>query len=374
MKKIISLLAAGALALGLMSCSGDLHDKGISPLYIEGTAWGRTALTVVDDTTQEISFTYNNQTGWDAKANEIHFKIIDAPSGWVNDFGGDDKEVFILKMNDELKEVHSRKNEELPDTKHIVIQGLDVGKEYKITIKYIAAENKLSVGVSGDEPIETNDMFLLQGSDLVKMEMVEKNISYTTTITGDGSVLNFKLFNGEKTFGLTTAGEIPSEATELVENGKAMSLTTVNERKYLLNVTVSEDGDVTAYAVPALLNYKYGLTKLRSNFGDYDLNWEADGDNMKAVVTIPATATNGWDSDNEGIFSFGITGEDGWTTKFTGAVLGNYGPAAELTLGAGSNNIANGVVTSNGEIVVTLVSSDTKVTCAVTNGAAPESL
>lgn len=64
MKKIVSLLAAGALALGLVGCAGDLHDQqliDLSEFGIVGTvnSWAdaEDALTANEDGTYSYSFT-----------------------------------------------------------------------------------------------------------------------------------------------------------------------------------------------------------------------------------------------------------------------------------------------------------------------------
>lgn len=361
MKKILSLIAAGAMALGLIGCSGDLHDKEISPLYIIGTMWdSRTALTVVDDTTQSIKFTYDDtKTGWDAKNGEVHFKFTKTgDSDWSDDFGGSDTETIKLTLNDDFVETHSRKNESLPDTAHIVMSGLDNGKEYTIVMKFTAASNKVEVKAEGEEPIPEKDLFLVAGSDITKLDMPAKNVSYTISVTGDGSAV--KLFDGKDLYGITVAGAIPTDETTLVKDGKAMTLP-ADSKKYIINVTVSEDGDISLVSIPALYNYKYDLKYLCSNYGNYDLTWTADGDNMKAVVTIPAGKAKEWGGDD---LAFGITNNTSWGTKFTGGVLGLYN-AVELTLGAGENNSAC-VNPSTEAITVTIVASETNVTAAVT--------
>ena len=75
MKKLLSFLAAGALALGLIGCSGDMHDE-LDPSSIkygllfgnntildtadicgDVNGWAGAALTKVDDTTYTYTFT-----------------------------------------------------------------------------------------------------------------------------------------------------------------------------------------------------------------------------------------------------------------------------------------------------------------------------
>lgn len=366
MKKILSFLAAGALALGLIGCSGDLHDKEISPLYIEGTCWTtREALEIVDDTTQKISFTYTGQTGWNALVNEVHFKVITTPSGWTDDFGGSDTEDLSLVVNGDYVETHSRKNEGLPDTKHIVLSGLDMDTEYTIYIQYVAASNKVSIKYEGPDPIPTVDISAIAGSTFNKFKMSEKNKSYSLEVTGEGKDYEFTLFNGKDSYGLTATKDILGKKDVVfVKDGKVAKFKADDKKKYLISVNLSEEGDITATVVPALYNFKYGLSYLCSNYGDYDLTWVADGNNQKAVVTIPAGTKNAWGAENTADLEFGVTDTKSWGTKFTGAVLG-LNNAFDLELGADKNNFAC-VNPSKEDITVTLIASEKGVTAAVT--------
>ena len=70
MKKLLSFLAVGALALGLIGCSGDLHDAEIIDLSGYGirgtmTGWDKAddePLTKNDDGTYAFSFTATGET------------------------------------------------------------------------------------------------------------------------------------------------------------------------------------------------------------------------------------------------------------------------------------------------------------------------
>ena len=247
MKKILSVFAAAAVLFGFASCNGELHDKEISPLYIEGTCWTtREALEIVDDTTQKKTFTYEGQTGWDAAANEVHFKIIATPAGWTDDFGGSDTETITLAVNDDFKATHSRKNESLSDTQHIILTGLDVGTEYTIYIKFTASKNKVEVKYEGPDPVPVVDMSILSGADIINMDMIEKNKSYTTTVGGTGSPIEFKVYNGKDTYGVVTEGTdvTADKKTKLVKKGKTVKASTVAGIKQKIDVTVSDDGEV----------------------------------------------------------------------------------------------------------------------------------
>lgn len=327
MKKILSFLAAGALALGLIGCSGDLHDKEISPLYIEGTCWTtREALEIVDDTTQKISFTYTGQTGWDALANEVHFKVITTPSGWTDDFGGSDTEDLSLVLNGDYVETHSRKNGGLPDTKHIVLSGLDMDTEYTIYIQYVAASNKVSIKYEGPDSIPTVDMSILYGSEMVKMDMTEKNKSYTTTVDGTGSPIEFKVFNGTDTYGVATAGsDVTDNKTKFVRNGKTAKATTVAGIKQKFDITVTDNGAIEVVSTSLRFQHMlHDIKHIEGAFGKKDLDWNVGKDgNYVAKVTFEGTLDNAWwsgkdlkgKSTEDVEFGFGLN-SGAWTGSF----------------------------------------------------------
>lgn len=81
MKKILSFLAAGALALGLIGCSGDLHDAlktDVSTLQIRGdlpgASWDGTDLTKETEDTYSFSFIATTSIG--------HFAFTEKGNGW----------------------------------------------------------------------------------------------------------------------------------------------------------------------------------------------------------------------------------------------------------------------------------------------------
>lgn len=81
MKKILSFLAAGALALGLIGCSGDLHDAlktDVSTLQIRGdlpgAGWDGTDLKKDTEDTYYFNFLATTSTG--------HFAFTEKGNGW----------------------------------------------------------------------------------------------------------------------------------------------------------------------------------------------------------------------------------------------------------------------------------------------------
>lgn len=151
MKKILSLIAAGAMALGLIGCSGDLHDDvqadstilgeacivGINGCWDEKGASGN-ILKKVDDTTYTYTFTT------DAAVQQ--FSIVEKKGSWASRWCGnntakvpDDPETTKIAPGGELAAmVYSTE----ADPTHVQISGLEINSEYMITIKIVDSANK----------------------------------------------------------------------------------------------------------------------------------------------------------------------------------------------------------------------------------------
>lgn len=371
MKKLLSFLTAGALALGLVGCSGDLHDKTVSPLYIEGDAWSpRTTLEVVDDTTQKVSFTYTGQNAWGSPSNTIQFKVITTATGWDDDFGGAEDTPVTLEVNADYMALHSRKNEGIGGggPGNITLSGLDLDTEYTIWIEYALSSNEAKVKYEGPDPIPVVDYSVISGATITKMDMLAKNQSYQATFKGDGDKYEFSLYDGNETYGVATAGaDVTSAPKALVKGGKAISVNTLNGVEYLISVEVSDDGS-TVLVQPSLLCYKAGLASLNSNYGNYDLTWTVakDGSSASAVVTIKAGTENGWGGAANADVEFGVAKDTSWTGKYTGAVITGIFTPFELTSDAKDNNkVVSLFDVSKEDVIITLVSTEKTITASV---------
>lgn len=169
MKKILSFFAAGALALGLIGCSGDLsgdlHDSVVSGLYAEGDFCEtdenknviRKQFTKISETEQEYSFTYkNSMTQWGGGNGTLNFKIVTKPSAWEKDWGWKKDVNIELPVNDtEWLELEGRGGAN-NNPGNIVLKDLADGNSYKLILKYDAPAEKVSIKCTGavtDYPI-----------------------------------------------------------------------------------------------------------------------------------------------------------------------------------------------------------------------------
>lgn len=168
MKKILSLIAAGAMALGLIGCSGDLHDdiQADSTILAEACivgingCWDQTGasgniLKKVDDTTYTYTFTTN--------AAAQQFSIVEKKGSWASRWCGNnakgaasEPETTAIAPGGELAAmVYSTE----ADPTHVQISGLGINSEYMITIKIVdpaskAVSCKIELTKAGEAPSE----------------------------------------------------------------------------------------------------------------------------------------------------------------------------------------------------------------------------
>lgn len=168
MKKILSLIAAGAMALGLIGCSGDLHDDiqadstilgeacivGINNCWDQTGASGNT-LKKVDDTTYTYTFTAATATQ--------QFSIVEKKGSWASRWCGnndsakptDPATTAIVPGGELAAMVYSTE----ADPTHVQVSGLGINSEYMITIKIVdSASKKVSCKIvltkAGEAPSE----------------------------------------------------------------------------------------------------------------------------------------------------------------------------------------------------------------------------
>ncbi|MCI7533392.1 MAG: hypothetical protein MSA36_00140 [Treponema porcinum] len=168
MKKILSLIAAGAMALGLIGCSGDLHDdiQADSTILAEACivgingCWDQTGasgniLKKVDDTTYTYTFTTN--------AAAQQFSIVEKKGSWASRWCGNnakgaasEPETTAIAPGGKLAAmVYSTE----ADPTHVQISGLGINSEYMITIKIVdpaskAVSCKIELTKAGEAPSE----------------------------------------------------------------------------------------------------------------------------------------------------------------------------------------------------------------------------
>ena len=163
MKKNLSLIAAGAMALGLIGCSGDLHDDIQADSTILGEAgiigtinsWTAAKMTKVDDTTYTYKFT--------AADTSAEFSVQEVSGDWAKRWCGNDAEgaasdpaTTAIAPGDELQAMVYSKE---ANPTHVQISGLEINSEYMITVKIVdpaskAVSCKIELTKAGEAPSE----------------------------------------------------------------------------------------------------------------------------------------------------------------------------------------------------------------------------
>ena len=158
MKKLLSFLVAGIVALGLASCSGDLHNE-FDPssalgkyLFGDGTVldkadlcgsidgWTGSALTKEEDGTYTFEFT--------ASAEEEQFSIREVAGSWTagNRWCGalkkDEENALKVKDGGSATLIYS----DDPDPSHCKLVGLKIGTTYTLT--FTIEDENVSVALS----------------------------------------------------------------------------------------------------------------------------------------------------------------------------------------------------------------------------------
>lgn len=177
MKKLLSFLAAGVFALGLIGCSGDLHDVKASPLGVVGFDSGTDNIVVLmtmdndNGSEQSLKFTwssdatvtsatgtlFNVQEGW-GKASGVQFKII-LPEGidaegkpnWAYDRSYSDTMAYIEPGENYLALFPRGENGYSgAEGQNITISGLADGADYTLKALYDSSTGKVQVKVEGE--------------------------------------------------------------------------------------------------------------------------------------------------------------------------------------------------------------------------------
>ncbi|MEE1167106.1 MAG: hypothetical protein UHP28_08160 [Treponema sp.] len=270
MKKILSLIAAGAMALGLIGCSGDLHDAVQADSTILGEAgiigtingWTVAKMTKVDDTTYTYIFT--------AADTSAQFSVQEVSGNWATRWCGNntadvptDPETTAIAPGGELKAmVYSSE----ANPTHVQISGLLTASKYKITVVITdAAAKAVSCKVELHEQIENNagplDGYQFKssinsygdGPELVREG--ETNTYKVEFTTGAETEIGFKIATADWTVsypldaegGSCLSVDISGDATfDAYKGDSGMSNPTMSGLKasttYVATIVASDDG------------------------------------------------------------------------------------------------------------------------------------
>ena len=288
MKKIISFFAASALALGLIGCSGDLHENDILPLAIVGMTADAgnhvipMTLDKPDGSEQSLKITLKDGfelTGangikykikddptdsWrqNDPITSLHFKVIpgvnvkaDGSPDWTMDFASLNKEdPQYITAGEDYQKVGKRGDANVSgDPKHLIFDGCIAGETYVLRAKYNAAAGTLSLKLDGEKNDPAGVKFVFAATDYKTFPAKDKDnkdLSYSMSKAGSTYTYQF-IAKADETlsFHLTNAmagtlgGTLLTTASDLAVNEATptnMSLAVKKNVEYKITVDVSK--------------------------------------------------------------------------------------------------------------------------------------
>lgn len=385
MKKILSFLAAGALALGLIGCSGDLHDVsnepysaseyvyvlgGISSSKIDSDVYPKSDFAdtkaykvPVKDGKISFEFEYSGNDSWSAGAGRTAFAIVaDVASDWA-------AANKCRWLSDGDIAVGTTGTLSQGSSTNVFLSGLSAGTRYKFTAELTAAggtlkleeglasvpfeliwveEGKLTNAVSITAVSETEFSYIITPADKAKeYEFICRygnTYYYPTekkTFDVDGNTASAPSHSDREDF-KTVAVTIPSKETA--------------DKEHLSGYKVkikTEAGSATFAIEKVVASLPYTLTTVFGTFGGCPITWDngkdfGSGNNGKPYVNKKVyTGTAVLSKDSKDDWGTGVAGrafgvltkDDEWSTKYTGAFLAEEGKEYELIKGATFNNL-----------------------------------
>lgn len=289
MKKIISFFAASALALGLIGCSGDLHENDILPLALVGMTADAgnhvipMTLDKPDGSEQSLKITLKDgfeltgangtkyqikddpKDSWRAAGESItslHFKVIpgvnvkaDGTPDWTMDFASLNKEdPQYITAGEDYQKVGKRGDANVSgDPKHLIFDGCIAGETYVLRAKYNAAAGTLSLKLDGEKNDPAGVKFVFAATNYKTFpakDKDDKDLSYSMSKAGSTYTYQFIAKEDETlSFHLTNAmagtlgGTLSTTASDLAVNETTptdMSLTVKKNAEYKITMDVSK--------------------------------------------------------------------------------------------------------------------------------------
>lgn len=308
MKKILSILLAGAVALGLMGCSGDLHDAealDMTKLFLRGNmnAWGATELVKSD--TEENTWTVK----FAAAAAETQFAIATNDDSWTTAFrkkeaGAADGDPCVAFTEAEFGKETSLYHGGGMGNATIATE---IGTEY--IVKVVPDSGFVKVTITKGEAPKT--AFLSVNGEMIKADLVEKG-SYKYVIEKAPSTeLAFMLNYDGKIYGASTDTVAIDTDTELIENGaKVIKITTEKDEPY--NILINTKGEKPVVKVEYNSYKAFIVGDISGAFARMSVPYKGKSI-AKFTFTYEAAKCNAWGGSN-GTINFKIKSVDNWNS------------------------------------------------------------
>lgn len=272
MKKILSFLAAGALALGLIGCSGDLHDAlktDVSTLQIRGdlpgASWDGTDLTKDTEDTYYFKFLATTSTG--------HFAFTEKDNGWNVAYRGTSDGKLYEGFKTSFDEAVLYDAPKLPDCMPVA---LTVGASYKITV----TGGPATVNCKIEQTAEAIPMaIVIDGEKSDVTPTGDAKYKYEFEPSAEERTVNFSFKSGISVFApaAETALTVGNSSSASVSSAAAATWSIKLEKDTPYQLAISyADGKVS---VTFLTNYSCMLANWlvegwgRSSFGKPEYKW-----------------------------------------------------------------------------------------------------
>lgn len=283
MKKILSFLAAGALALGLIGCSGDLHDAlktDVSTLQIRGdlpgVSWDGTDLKKETEDTYYIDFLATTSTG--------HFAFTEKGNGWNVAYRGTSNGKLYKGFKESFDEAVLYDAPKLPDCMPVAFT---VGASYKITV----TGGPATVNCKIEQTAEAIPMaIVIDGEESDVTPTGDAKYKYEFEPSAEERTVNFSFKSGISVFApaAETALTVGNSSSASVSSAAAATWSIKLEKDTPYQLAISyADGKVS---VTFLTNYSCLLA-----------NWLVEGWGRSSFVNPPATNDYPWTENLSGI-------------------------------------------------------------------------
>lgn len=272
MKKILSFLAAGALALalGLIGCSGDLHDAlktDVSTLQIRGdlpgASWDGTDLEKDTEDTYSFSFLATTSTG--------HFAFTEKDNDWNVAYRGTSDGKLYEGFKTSFDEAVLYNAPKLPDCMPVA---LTVGASYKITV----TGGPATVNCKIEQTAEAIPMaIVIDGEESAVTPTGDAKYKYEFEPSAEERTVNFSFKSGISVFApaAETALTVGNSSSASVSSAAAATWSIKLEKDTPYQLAISyADGKVS---VTFLKNYSCLLA-----------NWLVEGWGRSSFVNPPA--------------------------------------------------------------------------------------
>lgn len=287
MKKILSLLTAGALALGLIGCSGDLHDDELSPVDMTGyfvvgsmQGWKESDDSIALTSVEGSAYTY--EATFTADADKVNFAFLPTKGSWSGQIGGEKMAGDTLPDGVKFEDTDNGNG-----GRNGTLSGLTAKSVYKMTVETSTGIFKISMAEQKTPEYFLLDSFYLKGSfdtnwafDMKKVLINgEKNASsgevkyqvmFVANTTSHEAVLSrFDDTVSYKGIELNAAAET-TEVKELKKDGSNIKFTGLEAGKgYFVNISTTTDEKVTMSISEAACIYLCGVQVVGIDTDDF---------------------------------------------------------------------------------------------------------